>query len=187
MQELVTPRLRLLPAAPIWALQTADFYRRNAEHLAPWEPRREGQADPARQVEFLSMAASAAAEGQALRWLLSDDGWRVIGVIGVSNIARGHHQSASLGYSLDANCQGRGLMHEALGAVMAEAFAPGLNLHRLQAAWQPHNDRSQRLLHRLGFRDIGLAKDYLCIAGAWRDHQLSERLNPAFQTPPEWC
>lgn len=187
MQELVTPRLRLLPAAPIWALQTADFYRRNAEHLAPWEPRREGQADPARQVEFLSMAASAAAEGQALRWLLSDDGRRVIGVIGVSNIARGHHQSASLGYSLDANCQGRGLMHEALGAVMAEVFAPGLNLHRLQAAWQPHNDRSQRLLHRLGFRDIGLAKDYLCIAGAWRDHQLSERLNPAFQTPPEWC
>lgn len=186
-RELDTPRLRLLPADPVWALAVADFYARNAAHLAPWEPRRAGQADPARQVTFLSQAAMAAAEGLALRWLLSDDGRRVVGVIGVSNIVRGHHQSASLGYALDAGCEGQGLMHEALDAVITEVFAPPWNLHRLQAAWQPHNRRSERLLERLGFRPIGLAKDYLCIAGAWCDHRLGERLNPQFRTPEDWA
>jgi len=44
----------------------------------------------------------------------------------------------------------------------------------------PHNARSGRLLERLGFVNEGLAKDYLFIDGAWRDHVLTARLNPAF-------
>ena len=38
-------------------------------------------------------------------------------------VVRGGFQSCNLGYALDADCQGRGLMHEALAAVIDEAFS----------------------------------------------------------------
>lgn len=167
-------------AAPHHAVALAQFYARNAAHLGPWEPRREGMSDAARQVELLSQAAQHAAEDVGYRWLLSDDGVRIVGLVGLSNVVRGFHQSANLGYALDATLQGQGLMREALQAVMAEAFGPLLNLHRLQAAVRPENVRSSGLLRRLGFREIGLAQRYLQIDGDWRDHLLFERLNPDF-------
>ena len=90
-------------------------------------------------------------------------------------------QGASLGYALDAAHQGAGLMHEALQAVIGEAFGP-LNLHRLQAAYRPENTRSAAVLQRLGFRELGLARDYLFIDGAWRDHERWAKL--ADDEPP---
>lgn len=182
VKRLRTARLHLLPAHPAWATATAAFFARNAAHLAPWEPRRPGLADVARQVEWLSQAAASAAEGSAWRWLLSRDGFEVLGSVSVSQVVRGFHHSAALGYALDAGQQGQGLMHEALQAIVAEVFDPaGHNLHRLQAAYRPENVRSARVLQRLGFRSIGLARDYLCIDGAWRDHVLCERVNLAFR------
>ena len=77
-------------------------------------------------------------------------------------------------------------MHEALAAVVAEAFSPAVNLHRIQAAVRPENARSVALLQRTGFRDEGLARDYLFIAGAWRDHRLFARTNPGFAAPAHW-
>ena len=110
----------------------------------------------------------------------------MVGSVGLSNLSRGPFQNCSLGYSLDADCQGRGLMHEALQAVIAEAFAPAINLHRLQAAARPENDRSLAVLARLGFADEGLARNYLYIDGAWRDHRLFAITNPAFVPPASW-
>jgi ribosomal-protein-alanine N-acetyltransferase len=48
------------------------------------------------------------------------------------------------------------------------------------ANYRPENLRSARLLARLGFIQEGYARDYLFIDGAWRDHVLTARLNPAF-------
>ncbi len=77
-------------------------------------------------------------------------------------------------------------MHEALRTVVDEAFSPRLNLHRIQAAVRPENHRSLAVLARLGFNPIGLARRYLFIDGAWRDHQLFERTNPGFIQPADW-
>ena len=71
------------------------------------------------------------------------------------------------------------MMREALEATVEHVFAV-LKLHRIQANYVPHNARSGRLLERLGFVNEGLAKDYLFIDGAWRDHVLTARFNPAF-------
>ena len=178
---LRTERLELVAAAPRWALETAEYFARNAAHLGPWEPRRSGLDDPERQVEMLAQSAAAAAEGSGYRWLLRLGDLGVVGAVGVSGIVRGCHHSAHLGYSLDADCQGQGLMHEALQAVREAVFGPAIRLHRLQAAYQPHNRRSARVLERLGFREIGLARQYLHIDGAWADHLLTECLNPRWQ------
>ena len=84
-----------------------------------------------------------------------------------------------LGFAIDRDYEGRGLMHEALAASIDWLFG-ALNLHRVQASHRPENLRSERLLARLGFAREGLAREYLFIDGAWRDHVINARLNPAF-------
>lgn len=188
-QALQSARLRLAPADPALAGRVAAFFARNAAHLAPWEPRRAQLADALTQRLSLEQMAQAFADGSGWRWLLlpADDDSRVLGSVAVNNVVRGFHHSASLGYALDAEAQGRGLMHEALQTVVQHVFSPAVNLHRLQAAVRPENGRSLALLDRLGFARIGLARDYLCINGAWRDHLLFERLNPEFLAPADWA
>lgn len=57
---------------------------------------------------------------------------------------------AELGYMLSSAVWGRGLMHEALRGFLGHAFAE-LDLHRVEADTDPRNERSMRLLERLGF------------------------------------
>lgn len=52
-----------------------------------------------------------------------------------------------------------------------------LGLHRIQAGTLLHNVRSQRLLERTGFEQIGVAPSYLNIAGGWQDHALYQVVN----------
>jgi [ribosomal protein S5]-alanine N-acetyltransferase len=188
-----TQRLGLLapdpdPAAG-QARAAADFYARNRAHFAPWDPPFPPEDNAAEAIQGrLVIGAAAFAAGQAHRWWLTPaaEPQRVIGSISLSNLSRGPFQSCTMGYALDQACQGQGLMHEALVAVIAEAFAPGINLHRIQAGVRPENQRSLALLARLGFADEGLARDYLYIAGAWRDHRLFAITNPAFIAPAGW-
>jgi len=45
-----------------------------------------------------------------------------------------------------------------------------LHLHRIEAACVPENERSIRLLRKVGFLQEGLARNYIRINGHWRDH-----------------
>ncbi len=187
--ELVTQRLRLRAPDPALAAAVVAFYRRNAAHLAPWDPPQPADhAEPDRVRRNLADAAAAFADGRAHRWWLlpAERDNRVIGSVHLSGISRGAFQNAMLGYALDRQAQGCGLMTEALAAAIAEAFSPRVNLHRLQAAVQPGNDRSLAVLRRLGFREEGLARDYLYIAGGWRDHRMFALTNPGFRIPEDW-
>jgi [ribosomal protein S5]-alanine N-acetyltransferase len=187
---LQTPRLRLQIGAPAdeaaLALSVCDYQLRNRAHFAPWDP-----PTPAAffsvlaQRERLVQGREAFRAGTAMRYWLSlhKQPSRVIGMVHLSQISRGAFCSASLGYALDQGCLGRGLMTEALQALITEAFSPRVNLHRIQAAYRPENARSAAVLQRLGFTAIGLSPDYLFIDGAWRDHQLCALINLQFQPP----
>ena len=191
--RITTARLQLLAPDPApaagQAQAVADFFARNRAHFTPWDPPLPPDDNTPTAVQGrLATGAAAFAAGQAWRWwlALADEPQRVIGSVSLSNLARGPSQSCSLGYSLDAAAQGRGLMHEALQAVIAEAFAPPINLHRLQAGVRPENTHSLAVLARLGFVDEGLARSYLFIDGAWRDHRIFSLSNPAFVAPSHW-
>lgn len=184
---LQTARLRLLPVNESLAAEVAAFYQRNAAHPAPWDPPSPPDfATEAFQRERLANAAADVAAGALLRWWLQplQDSSRLVGSIGLSQIARGAFQNAMLGYAIDAEFQGQGLMHEALQAVIEHAFSPSVHLHRIQANVRPENGRSVALLQRLGFEDEGLAREYLFINGAWRDHRMFALRNAAFTGVP---
>ena len=121
--------LRRSDAGPL-----ADAYRRNREHLAPWEPLRfeefftaEGQAASIESKLGLFIA------GTDVPWVLVE-GSRIIGVINLSGIVRGPFLSAHLGYWVDKDMTGRGIGSAAVEFALADraqrtgaAPAAGLN------------------------------------------------------------
>jgi ribosomal-protein-alanine N-acetyltransferase len=94
----------------------------------------------------------------------------LVGVVNVNDAVWGAFRSASLGWYAFAGAVGRGLMTEAVGGVVAVAFAE-LGLHRLEANIQPGNEPSRRLAERCGFALEGFSRDYLLVDGRWRDHE----------------
>ena len=93
----------------------------------------------------------------------------------LTNISRGVFQACNLGYSIGARFEGQGYMTEMIAAVVDYALST-LGLHRVMANYMPENERSGVLLERLGFEREGLARRYLKIAGAWRDHILTAKV-----------
>jgi ribosomal-protein-alanine N-acetyltransferase len=186
---LATERLLLLAPHEGHGAAASDFHRRNREHLARWDPPVGDSffTEPF-QAERSRMAGQAFAAGTAYRyWLcLKEDPQTIVGSVHFSQIARGAFHNAMLGYSLDAQCEGRGLMTEALRAAIAEMFSPTVNLHRIQANHLPENRRSAATLARLGFEVEGLAREYLFIDGAWRDHVMTALRNPSFVPLAGW-
>jgi ribosomal-protein-alanine N-acetyltransferase len=187
--RITTQRLLLRATHPDLAPAVSDYYLRNAAHFARWDPPLPpDHASLACVTDSLAEGRHAFDEGRSLRWWLeprAKPGW-VIGSVHLSAIARGPFHSCSLGYGLDVHHIGRGLMHEALSVLLDEAFSPVVNLHRVQAAIRPENTASLRVVQRLNFREEGLARDYLYIDGAWRDHKLFALLNPGFVRPDSW-
>ena len=179
---LATARLILSTPRADQAAAMLDFVTRNREHLGPWSPPEPPQLYTLPHwQEAIPKYALAFESGTAVRFWLSprDQPERVIGSIGFSQIFRGPFCSCVLGYQVDGNCEGQGLMSEALRVAMQYMFAEQ-RVHRIAANYRPENLRSGRLLAKLGFRIEGYAKDYLFIDGAWRDHVLTSLTHAGF-------
>jgi ribosomal-protein-alanine N-acetyltransferase len=180
--EIQTERL-LLRLPPVTAADAvAAYLERNRTFHAPWSPHTsESYYAASFWREQLERDESAFDAGDALRFCLFERGepsGRVVGRAHFSSFMRGPFQACFLGYDLDEAVQGRGYMSEALPAAIAFVFNE-LGLHRVMAGYIPTNERSGRLLRRLGFTVEGYARDYLLIAGRWQDHILTALVNPA--------
>jgi ribosomal-protein-alanine N-acetyltransferase len=188
LPELATARLAVRLARPGMQAAMARFLKDNfAGHLDRWSP-------PAASAFFtedfwrerLAIAVEEFHAGRAARFVLQapgPEGGPIIGTCNYTNIVRGPFLACHLGYQIARSHQGQGLMAEALRATNAFAFRE-LRLHRIMANYRPENERSGRLLERLGFTREGMARDYLFIDGGWRDHVLTSLVNPEFD--PAW-
>jgi ribosomal-protein-alanine N-acetyltransferase len=164
--------IRIRPATVDDAPALAKVYAANRRFLAPWEPiRDEDFFTPAGQHERI---AHAVADEKALMCLITEDAG-IVGMISLTEIARGPAQSAHLGYWVSETANGRGIATQAVRLMFDVAFGQ-LALHRLQAGTLLHNLGSQKVLERTGFERIGVARSYLNIAGQWQDLILFQRL-----------
>src|SRR5699024_3402794 len=92
-----------------------------------------------------------------------------VGQITLGNVIRASLRSAWVGYWVSAELAGGGVATGALALAVDHAFGPA-RLHRLEATVRPANQASIRVLHKAGFREEGLFRRYLNVAGDWRDH-----------------
>jgi ribosomal-protein-alanine N-acetyltransferase len=102
--------------------------------------------------------------------VFSSEDHTLVGVFNVSEIVRGSFQSAYLGYYGFAPHDGAGYMRHGLNLVLENAFRK-LRLHRLEANIQPDNSRSIGLVRDAGFTREGFSRQYIKVAGRWRDHE----------------
>lgn len=141
--------------------------------LTPWEPA--WAPDELSQGAYrrrLRRYNREARDGLAEAFFVfrSEDG-ALVGGCNLNNIRRGVLQACSLGYWVGEPYRRRGYTLEAARATVRYAFEE-LVLHRVEAACIPTNAPSRALLEKLGFRREGVARSYLKINGAWRDHVL---------------
>ncbi|MGV3652537.1 MAG: GNAT family N-acetyltransferase [Devosia sp.] len=146
------------------------------DFLRPFEPRW-GEADLAQRV-FAARLRRAREEARAgsdygfFIFIIDEKGLeQLVGGLTLSNIRRRAAQFVTLGYWMGQRFAGKGLMTEAVGTVLPFVFGP-LDLHRVHAAFLPHNTASRRVLEKNGFREEGFAENYLQIDGRWADHVL---------------
>lgn len=173
--QLSTDRLRLKVATPQDAPVYAAYHKNNRAHLEPWQPDWPLEITT---VAYWERRLECANTHEQIRLLWFIPGQSTcIGLCNFHIIARGAFWACNLGFSVDADKQGKGYAYEALSCALDYAFRD-LALHRVQANHLPENLRSARLLRRLGFVPEGYARDYLYIRGAWRDHVLTAKTNP---------
>jgi [ribosomal protein S5]-alanine N-acetyltransferase len=178
--SMTTARLAIASIGPEHIDALLAYHRTNEKHLEKWEPARPPDFyTRAYWSSYVAVVQQDALAGRAHRLVATLRGSRqIIASVNVTNIVRGVFECAILGYSVDEKHQGRGYGKEAIGEIVSWCFT-SLGLHRVEANYQPGNDRSGRLLKALGFVEEGFAKDYLYIDGAWRDHVLTAKVRPA--------
>ena len=149
------------------------------EFLTPWEPL--WPDDDLTRAAFrrrLRRQSDEMSRDEAFSFLIFDAGSdTLLGGLTLGGIRRGVAQSGTLGYWMGAQHAGKGRMTRAVAAAVRFGFAT-LRLHRIEAACLPENAASQTLLERNGFQREGLARGYLRINGAWRDHLLYALVEP---------
>ncbi len=159
------------------------YYEENRKFLEPFEPLRPRNFYTrefwAQQIEK-SLIEFGYDRSLRLFLFKESNPKKIIGGANFTSIVQGISHSCVLGYGLAKSEQGNGYMHEALEMAIQYVFE-GMNLHRINAFYMPHNQRSANVLKRLGFTVEGYAKDYLLINGKWEDHVTTSLINPDWE------
>lgn len=182
--RLETERLIVRMADESDAGAILDFCLRNQKHLEPTSPKKvEGFYTEPFWIERIQKAKEAFQAETSLNLYLFTKGadQNVVGTVSFTQMFRGPFQACYLGYGIDRECEGKGLMFEGTKESVRFVFDE-LNFHRLMANHLPENKRSANLLKRLGFLVEGTAPEYLLINGEWRDHVLNSLTNRNWRT-----
>jgi ribosomal-protein-alanine N-acetyltransferase len=158
--------------ARTWARLRAD----NADWLGPWEATLPAEAGAAAN-SYLGMIGTLrrrARLGQTMPFVVTWGG-EVVGMLTVNGITWGSARWANVGYWVSKSHAGRGVTPTAV-ALVCDHLLTTVGLHRVEIAIRPENAASLRVVDKLGFTEIGLAKGFLHIAGHWRDHRVFQIL-----------
>lgn len=142
-----------------------------------------GLPDPYRlghALEFIRAKRAQRARGESLQLFLTGRvDAELVGAIELNQLhAADRH--GYIGYWLGRPYWGRGLMTEAARAVVAVGFHD-LALHRIESSALATNDRSLRVLNKVGFRAEGVARKHRRIGRRWVDEVRLGLLAPEFE------
>lgn len=165
LPELQTPRLLLRKVRPEDA---ADMF----EYASDPETTREVTWETHTSIEaskaFIDYTIKKYVNKQVSEWgLVLKENNKFIGTCGFVywNPA---HAKAEIGYALSRKYWGRGLMPEAVAAVMKFGFEK-MKLHRLEARCNDTNPGSERVMIKSGMKYEGLLRDSMCEKGSFKN------------------
>ncbi len=160
---LETARLRLRPLAVEDAPQFHAAYG-DAATMRFWDaPPSPDVAETERRIR-MSTGANPAFHAA---WAVCDgESGQLLGMVNY-HARQPWARRLAVGWILVPAAQGRGVMAEAMGALVGHCFE-ALDTHRIEAEIEPDNHRSARLAERLGFQREGLLRDRLYVGGQYK-------------------
>ena len=159
----------LLPRTPAIAEAYQELLTANFERLVRWLPGLDELPSIEQTRVDLARRGQAWLDGSQLPLAIAvraDDGWRLVGEVNLLIDAR--IRSAEVGYWLDADFEGRGLVTRAVTVALNWAFGP-LGLRRIKLFAIADNERSLSVAERLGFTREGVFRAGAVIAGEEHD------------------
>jgi ribosomal-protein-alanine N-acetyltransferase len=169
-------RVRLLAETDLPALfeVNSDEAVTSLLPYATWRSAADGDA-------WLARMAALQATGLALQFVVAEKASdRAVGTCLLFRLEEAS-QRAELGYVLGRAHWGRGLMQEALSALVGAAFGP-FGLRRLEAEVDTRNLRSAQLLQRLGFTKEGVLRQRWVAKGEAKDVEMYGLLRSEWPT-----
>src|SRR5882762_9196544 len=112
---------------------------------------KEGSKTIEEAIAFIQRIEDDAAKNDGISWRISlkEDPEKLIGTIGFWRIIKQHYR-AEIGYMLQPDLWGKGLMNEALQTVIDFGFTV-MQLHSIEAHINPGNAASAGILEKVGF------------------------------------
>jgi len=154
--ELKTERLQLIQ---ITQSHLEDYYQLFSDervaryyNILPFSEQKDAQ-------KYIDWFESRFNEGLGIRWGIALKGEKnIIGTLGFNNYKENHR--ANIGYDLRFDFWNKGLMTEALRAVIAFGFNE-LGINRMEAEVMMGNAASERVLGKLGFKREGALREWM--------------------------
>jgi ribosomal-protein-serine acetyltransferase len=139
----------------------------NREYLREWLPWVDGTRSPEDTEAFIRLTRKQLVDNNGFQTAIRHRG-TLVGVVGHHAI-RWANRSASLGYWLSRDAQGRGLMTEACRAYISHAFET-LKLNRMEIRCAVENRRSRAIPERLAFQSEGTIRQAEWLYDHFVDH-----------------
>jgi ribosomal-protein-alanine N-acetyltransferase len=125
---------------------------------------------------YIFKAAELFDKQQKVVWAIySKEQIDLLGIIRLFGINREHH-FANIGFELNRQCWGKGIISECLQVVLHFLFTQ-VQFNRIEAQTFVGNERSIKLLERLGFKREGRLQQNFLIKGNYEDSYLYALIN----------
>ena len=160
-------------------LDDAEFWVRNFSdpdvvELTAFEPPRDIEAA---KEEIATYCLKTFSENTGIRWGITIKGSsQLIGTAGYYGWVKERGYHADMGYELIREHRRKGIMREALAAIVDYGFET-MKLHRIQVMIEPRNEASIRLVEGLGFKREGVLREDQYFRGGFQDDVVYSILN----------
>ena len=163
--ELTTPRLTL---RRMLVADTDDMYeyacRQDVTKYLTWRP----HPDRDYTREYLQYLGSRYAAGMFYDWaVIYEPDCKMVGTCGFTSF-NCSSDSAEVGYVLNPEYWGKGIATEALSRVLEFGFE-NMGLHRIEARFIQENERSRRVMEKVGMTFEGVMREGMLIKGVYQN------------------
>lgn len=153
----VNEDIQLRSWKPEWAAELFRLTNKNRKYLQPWLPWVPSVKTAADSKKFIVNSSEEQGKGTSLELSIWYQG-KLVGCLGLHGLNKAHRR-ASIGYWLDFEHQGKGIMTTSVKALIDYSFHK-LNLNRVGLEAATENSKSQAIAKRLNFCQEGVAREF---------------------------